>query len=206
MERTETEFKILEAARRVFIYKGYAGARMQEIADEAQINKALLHYYFRNKEKLFETIFDEAFSTFVPAIQDIINSEITPSQKIELFIDTYLELLKNNPYLPSFILTEINRDSEKWFKSIESKIGAFLIQIAEKIGTILNSSEFTNIDPRHILVNIIALCVFPYAAKPVMQGLLFENNAEKYVEFLNERGKIIKMLIINSINTKINEQ
>ncbi|HOQ48773.1 MAG TPA: TetR/AcrR family transcriptional regulator [Candidatus Kapabacteria bacterium] len=73
---------------------------MQEIADVAGINKALLHYYFRKKEILFKTIFQQAFSEFVPNIQEVISSDKSLRQKIKLFVDSYLDLLMNNPYLP----------------------------------------------------------------------------------------------------------
>ena len=81
---TTTEGKILAAARKVFIAKGMAGARMQDIADEAGINKALLHYYFRSKEKLFETIFKELSLQFLPRINSLFESELSLFEKIEI--------------------------------------------------------------------------------------------------------------------------
>ena len=107
-----TEQRILEAARNIFIHKGYYGARMQEIADEAGINKALLHYYFRSKDRLFETIFQQSFSKFVPVIGGILAGSDPWQKKIGAFVENYLQLLYSNPYLPQFILNEINRDPE----------------------------------------------------------------------------------------------
>ena len=95
-----TEQIILEAAKKVFVRKGMAGARMQDIADEAGINKALLHYYFRNKEKLFEMIFMEAAEKFFPRINAIFDSDQPLFEKIESFCEEYISVVMENPYLP----------------------------------------------------------------------------------------------------------
>ena len=105
-----TEERILEAAKKVFVQKGMAGARMQDIADEAGINKALLHYYFSNKEKLFEMIFLEAASKLFPRINAIFSSDQPLFEKIESFCEEYIAVVMENPYLPLFVLYEINQD------------------------------------------------------------------------------------------------
>src|SRR6187402_2554521 len=92
--------KILAAARKVFTTKGMAGARMQDIADEAGINKALLHYYFRDKDKLFETIFMEEAQRFFPKINAIFQSDDPLFEKIEKFVNEYIDEMQENPYLP----------------------------------------------------------------------------------------------------------
>ena len=114
-EKDSTQAKILSAAKQVFLLKGMAGARMQDIADEAGINKALLHYYFRSKEKLFETIFSEALNQFFPKIAHIIESDITLFQKIESFCSEYITTMQQNAYLPLFVLNEVNKQPE-YFK------------------------------------------------------------------------------------------
>src|ERR1044072_5809634 len=104
-----TEEKIVTAAKKVFLAKGLAGARMQDIADEAGINKALVHYYFRNKEKLFEVIFTEAALKLFPKINIIFESDGTLFEKIRLFVAEYITVMSENPYLPMFVLNEINK-------------------------------------------------------------------------------------------------
>jgi len=98
---TETEQKILDAAKKVFLAKGMAGARMQEIANEAGINKSLLHYYFRTKEKLFEAIFQSALGAFFPSITTSMLSDATLEEKLKIFIQGYSKVLHDNPFLPS---------------------------------------------------------------------------------------------------------
>src|SRR3954452_616752 len=104
-----TEEKILNAAKKVFLTKGMDGARMQDIADEAGINKALLHYYFRSKDKLFEQIFLKVTTSFLPKIFLILKGEDTLFEKIERFCEVYITQIIKTPYVPIFILNEINR-------------------------------------------------------------------------------------------------
>ena len=105
MEKNDnTKERILISAKKVFLLKGMAGARMQDIADEAGINKAMLHYYFQNKEKLFEVIFQESLSMFFPKITGIINADESLFGKIENFCKVYIEQMQKNAYLPLFVL------------------------------------------------------------------------------------------------------
>src|SRR3954462_1734201 len=93
-----TEERILSAAQKVFLAKGMDGARMQDIADEAGINKALLHYYFRSKDKLFEQIFLNVATAFLPKIFFILKGENTLFEKIEKFCDEYITQIIKTPY------------------------------------------------------------------------------------------------------------
>src|SRR6478672_10927133 len=102
------EARILTAARKVFIAKGMAGARMQDIADEAGINKALLHYYFRSKEKLFEQIFKELSFQFLPRVNAIFESDKPLFEKIEMFCCEYISKMIENPFIQLFIVNEMN--------------------------------------------------------------------------------------------------
>ncbi|MBK7336511.1 MAG: TetR/AcrR family transcriptional regulator [Saprospirales bacterium] len=93
----DTEGRVLEAAKRVFIRKGYAGARMQEIADEAGINKGLLHYYFKSKDNLFSAIFEQAFREMVPRQNELFESDLPLFIKLEQFVERYLDFFPNTP-------------------------------------------------------------------------------------------------------------
>ena len=117
--------KSLSAAREVFLQKGFAGARMQDIADEAGINKALLHYYFRSKEKLFETIFREAFEKLIPHITEVFSSDLPFYDKIRAFTDAYITMAIENPFIPLFVLNAMHSDPEgfqKKFGDIPKKV------------------------------------------------------------------------------------
>ena len=117
----DSETKILEAAKTVFTRKGMDGATMQEIADEAQISRTSLHYYFRNKEKLFEIIFAESLDRITPRFNKIIEMPIPLFEKIELFVENYLTVLTDNPMLPGLIVHEMSRDPQALVSVIETE-------------------------------------------------------------------------------------
>lgn len=196
-----TEEQILEAAKKVFLDKGFDGARMQHIADEAGINKALLHYYFRSKDKLFDAIFEEAFTKFLPNIGQIMISDLPFQDKIRSFVEHYIDMLQNNPHLPIFILRELQRSPDKIVDMIKKSginpglIGTFLHKETEK-GNIIQ------ITLPHLIVNMIGLCVFPFIGRPIIEGFIFNNDTDAYDKFLLERKTLVADFIINAIQIK----
>jgi TetR/AcrR family transcriptional regulator len=163
-----TEEKILEAAKNIFLKRGYFGTRMQDIADEAKINKALLHYYFRNKDKLFEKIFVEAFGKIYYTAMSTLSMDIPFIEKIGLFIDKYIDIICENQYLPAFIIHEMSHNPEHLEEVFSNHFAeiptAFIGQINEEI----KASRIKPIDPRQLIINILSLCIFPILAKPLM--------------------------------------
>jgi AcrR family transcriptional regulator len=196
--KSETEDKVLQAARTVFQRKGFDGARMQDIADEAGINKALLHYYFRSKDRLFDAVFRDAFNNFFPRVQEILASDITLEKKLEGFIDKYIDMVKANPFLPIFILNEINRNPDKIDEIINLHvINPKLLFVA--VQKEIDSGEIRAVDPRHLMVSIIGMCLFPFLAKPIIKNFLLDNNDAEFEKFLSERKKEISELVLKSL-------
>lgn len=193
-----TEERILHAAKQVFLKKGMAGARMQEIANEAGINKSLLHYYYRSKDKLFLAVFRLAIRDFIPEIKSIIFSGTLITEKIERFVEEYMNVLLNNPFVPLFILQEIQREPDRLL-NIFLEEGIHPQLVLEQFEKAVQNEEIRAIDPKHLLINILSLCIFPFAARPMMQRMLFENDSEAYKEFLNERKKIVSEFVKNAI-------
>ncbi len=201
IKKDNTEDKILEAAQTVFIKKGMDGSRMQEIADEAGINKALLHYYFRTKQKLFEAIFKKVFKQIFPNLEAFIYSDRPIKEKLEIFIDKYISLLLKNPFLPAFILKEIHRDPE-FLASVIKSTGVKPNALFSMFEKEMNAGNIRRMDPKDLLINMLALSVFPVAAKPLMQIMFFENDKRAYNDFLVKRKESVKEFIFNSILTK----
>jgi AcrR family transcriptional regulator len=199
-EERSTEKIILDAARKVFLEKGFDGARMQNIADEAGINKALVHYYFRSKEKLFDAIFLEVFSGFFPKVSEIMFSDIVFEKKIELFVDKYIDMLSANPFLPIFMLHEMHRNPDK-IVMLMKKTG---LNPRKYIGQLVISvpGQPDAIDMRHFIVNMLGLCVFPFVAKPILKGMIFNNDNNEMEIFFKSRKAIVTQVLINSIKTK----
>ncbi len=193
------EERILTAAHKIFTTKGMAGARMQEIADEAGINKALLHYYFRDKDKLFEAIFMNEAQKFFPKINAIFQSDDPLFEKMEKFVDEYIDEMIENPYLPWFVLNEMNRDPDRFMskmlgESNRPKPAKFLEQIEKEIkrGTI------KRIHPLHLLLNLLSMTIFPFIARPMITRNLSLSELQ-FRKTMEERKKAIPKFIIDSI-------
>lgn len=193
-----TENQILEAAKKVFLEKGMAGARMQEIADAAGINKSLLHYYYRSKDKLFLAVFRFAVLQFLPGIQEMITSDIHFEEKIRRFVHRYIDILLENPFVPMFIIQEIQRDPDRLFNAFVDA-GIKPDEILRQFKKAVDDDEIRDIDPRDLVVNLLSLCIFPVAAKPVMQRLLTNGDSDVYREFIEKRKKTVPEFILNAI-------
>lgn len=201
IKKDSTEEKILEAAKNVFVSKGMEGARMQEIANEAGINKALLHYYFRTKERLFEAIFSEVFQVAFPALTRIMQSDSGIITKIEQFVDAYLEVLIKHPFLPGFIFKELNRDPSGLFKLV-LKFGLSPQPVFKLIEEAMDRGEIIRMKPHHLALNVASMCVFPFAARPIVSFVLFKEDPKALEEFFAERAEVIKQFVINAIVIK----
>jgi len=197
-KETGTEARILEAARNIFHIKGLTGARMQEIADEAGINKAMLHYYYRSKEHLFEAVFKEAVGRIFPIIVQILSYEIPLFDKIRIFVKEYIRILKENPYLPGFVISEITQHPDKFTDLFQEKGIVFPKVFIDEIKESAEKGEIIDIDPLMLVVNIIALCIFPVVAKPVIKGI-YRLSEEEFNQFIEKREYEVADFIINSI-------
>ena len=193
-----TELKILDAAKEEFLIKGMSGARMHEIASRAGINKALLHYYYRSKEKLFMAVFRLVISKFIPKIEKIILSEDTFFDKIRMFVKQYGNVLLKNQFIPLFILHEINRNPDYLAKEVLSH-GIGPKEFIELINNEIRSGNIRQITPEQLIINMLSMIIFPIAGRPMLQRIIFNNNKKKYDEFLKRRIEEIPEFIINSI-------
>lgn len=197
-KRDNTEDKIIDAATDVFVQKGMDGARMQEIADRAGINKALLHYYFRSKEKLFDAIFTKLIGIAFPRIGQILQSELPMSEKIERVIETYIDLLLKYPFLPVFIIKEMNRDATPFFDYIERK-GFSVKPILTLLIVAMEQGQIRKMRPEHLVVNVLGLCVFPFAARPMINHVAFNGDERALKQFFAERKEEVKLFVMKAI-------
>jgi AcrR family transcriptional regulator len=193
-----TEVKILSAAKEVFIAKGYDGARMQEIADKAQINKALLHYYFRSKEKLFKAVFEDTLMQIGPVLLEFVSAPIPLEVKIWKFVDDYIEIIKKNPKLPLFILNEIRVNPERVlsYLNIQDLLNVQILQ--DQLNKESEKGYYDIVDVRQFIANVISLTIFPFIGKPLMQKAM-QIGDDEWDNFINERKNIIPRTIMNWI-------
>jgi len=190
--------RILLAAKKIFLQKGMAGARMQDIADEAGINKALLHYYFRNKEILFDMIFLEALKQFFPKITDVVQSDISLFEKIEIFCREYIDMMQQNAYLPLFVLNEVNKDPVRFKEKFWQNKNVVFLKFVEQIDTEVKRGKIKSVNPAHLFINMISMCIFPFIAKPIW---MMTTNVDEmqFRYFMEQRKTEVSKFIIESI-------
>ncbi|MFY8003785.1 MAG: TetR/AcrR family transcriptional regulator, partial [Chitinophagaceae bacterium] len=198
MNELSTEQKILNAAKKVFVTQGMAAARMQDIADEAGINKALLHYYFRNKEQLFAQIFAEARVELIPKINEILRSDLPLFDKIRQFVARYIDIIKANPYLPLFVLNEMNRNPLTFSQTIFQNETPQLDILLTQLEVAMDNGEIKPTNPMHLIINMMGLCIFPFVGKPMIQ-MMMQLNDEQFLNLMEQRKTIVADFIIQSI-------
>ncbi len=182
------EEKILAAARKVFLTKGYAATRTRDIATEAGINLALLNYYFRSKEKLFQLVMQEKvqmmFRNIVPVVMD---EETTLDEKIRKMVSNYIEVLSKNPDLPIFILNEVRKQDSGFIKSIPFSKDKGIMNIAffRQVHELQ-----TEINPLHFLLNLLSMCIFPFVASPILLQTGMANE-KAFSQLIKEREILI---------------
>lgn len=193
-----TEEKIFEAAFKVFQLKGFKGARMQEIADEAGINKAMLHYCFKNKELLFEAVFMNAFGKLAPQINEIFKSQDSIFEKIKKFTDSYISFVMDYPFLPQFIIQEMNNNPEFVTKFLKKENRPDPTKLIHQIENEIKLGILKPINPKQLLIDIFSMTVFPFAAQALLKGMIQVSN-EEFMQLMEERKKYIYEQIITSI-------
>lgn len=198
--KNETERQILEAAKKVFIAKGFDGARMQEIADEANINKAMLHYYFRSKDLLFETILVTAMEGIMPLLVEALSGDGTVMEKIERLVDAYMDNIIEQPHIPLFLLHELSQRRLKVASSMVERMrkveqpDRFMQQISDEV----NAGMIRSFDPRQVMMNIMGLIIFPFVGRPIFKNL-FQLGDQEYRALMMERKQVIKEFVRSAL-------
>jgi TetR/AcrR family transcriptional regulator len=193
---SSTEEKIFEAARDIFHRKGFDGARMQEIADRAEINKSMLHYYYRSKDKLFEKVYQISLMRALPQIVGLLNRDLSLDEKLRQFVREYLTVIKNNPDIPSFIIRELNtnpsRIQEFFRNQVAKRVQPFIdqVQAASDEGKIKG-----DLQPEHVIINTMSLVLFPFIGKPVLQ-IMFNMDEKSFGKFVDERIEFLPDFVV----------
>lgn len=199
-----TEQRILNAAKLLFVQQGMDGTKMQDIADAAQISRTSLHYYFRNKQKLFEAVFHDQFNRFLPRVTKIMEQDVTFEERLGQFVDEYHALFLANPYLPNFMMSELNREPDKIIELFAGE-GLFSRRVREQV-----EGELRHLNPSvqasHFILNLVSMCAFPFIAGPVVKEFLITTKSETdkpdaFHLFMEERKKVIVDTLMCCINS-----
>ena len=197
----QTEKGILQAAGKIFTEKGYAAARMEDIAAEAGINRALLHYYFRSKEKLFAIIFEQRMTEFFGGLAQIIFSEISLADKIRAIVSHDITMISQNPHLPLFVMQEIGQNPDRLIQFAE-KAGAqpghllkiFTRQVEEEV----KKGQIVQISAGQLLINIMSLAIYPFIAKPMIMTMQ-QLDQKGFDRIMNQRKNEVAEFILHAL-------
>jgi len=198
MEDISTEQKIYSAAKQIFLKKGLQGARMQEIADEAGINKSLLHYYFRTKEKLFQEIFEETATKLFTSVISSLEGDGSIEIKIRLFVERYIGFIQENPYIPQFMINVISQNPDMLLQVFEKMKIQPKYEIMKQLQLEMDKGNIIKMRTEDLIINMVSLCIFPFIAKPLIQGILGKSD-EDYIAFMEERKKMLPDFIVRAI-------
>jgi TetR/AcrR family transcriptional regulator len=199
----DTATHILNVAKKHFVQNGFAATRMQDIADEAGINKALLHYYYRSKDKLYDEIVKQQLSILAPRLAEALSGNLPFWDKIEKFVDTYISTLSEDPALPLFIMTELSQKKPSFIEELKKNNTLFpaIQKLISEMKLEMEAGRITTIPPFHLFLNIISLSVFPFIIKPLFTNL-FEVPDTVFEVLMNERKSIIINFLKNALLPK----
>ncbi|OLC83693.1 MAG: hypothetical protein AUH72_03700 [Acidobacteria bacterium 13_1_40CM_4_65_8] len=190
----------------MFVRRGTAGARMQEIAAEADVNQALLHYYFRSKDRLSQAAFERAASQFMPTVIQVLASDAELEAKVTRIIELELDHLARAPYLPGYIISEVTHHPERARQLIASVTGRapedvrpqVVAMLRKQIDARVKSRRMRPIAPEQFVVNLMALCIFPFAARPMIAAMLGMDQ-QAFEQFIARRRQDLPAFFLGAL-------
>lgn len=189
------EQKIKEAARKLFTTKGFADTKTREIAEEAGINLALLNYYFRSKEKLYDIIMEENMASFKKGISELFGDEkLDVYEKIEKLANYYIDEFIANRDLPVFIVTTIYTKMNNSLMNEDDDVSSSRKVFVNQLRDLMDKKKIKAIHPAHIISNLIGLILFPFVISPMLKQRARINEKE-FVELMKERKQLIPIWI-----------
>jgi AcrR family transcriptional regulator len=202
----DTEQRILDAAHAVFLRRGTAGARMQEIADEAGVNKALLHYYFRSKNRLAEAVFQRVGMRLLPPVIAVLGSDADIEEKVTRVVAIELEQLARSPFVPAYLISEINQHPDRVRQFVKTMTGLEVDGVIPRVRETLDrqlkararAGTLRPISAEQFVVNLLSLCVFPFAARPML-AVALQIDDRGFQRFIEQRKTDLPAFFLNAL-------
>ncbi len=193
-----TEQRIFEAATAVFHERGFHGARMQEIARRAGINQSMLHYYFRSKDGLFEAVFRATAEEVVGPVLEVLSADLPLFDKLDRFVEVYIDQVSANPHAPGFLLEELNHHPDHLRRFAGDRGKNVFEKLSEEVREAVVRGEIRPITPEDLFANLVALCMFPFIARPILQTVTGLDDAA-YRDFLQQRKREVRRFIHHAL-------
>lgn len=192
----------MQAAKKLFTQKGFAATRTRDIAKEAGINLALLNYYFRSKEKLFDIVMMDNFRQFIKGVSVHLLDEASPfDEKITKIVSAYIDFLTQHPDLPLFILNEIKGNPSRITQQISAEVAPLRAHMFRQLQEAGKQGKINPMDPFHFIANLIGLTVFPFVARPLLARVTGVGD-QQFQAYMEERKKLVPMWISAIMHAK----
>ena len=188
-----TEERILEAAKTVFIRKGFDGASMEDIAAEAKITRPSLNYYFRTKERIFVEIYKDIILKFLPLVEKVALSDKPIFERIEECVDIYTRVFLENPDVILFMASESSKDPERYFGIIKlfPEIAKSAKRIGREIKRNMKEGKLRDVPLEYFATTFFGLLFFPFLGRNIISGVFFKNNPDAFNDFMLKRRKFV---------------
>ena len=197
-ELQDMESRVIEAAKRVFVRKGYEATKMGDIALEVGISRTAMHYYFRTKEMLFDAIFGQLMDALLPNIGVIVSEPTSFLEKIPKIVEQYTAMIQANPLFPIFVVNEFNRDPEHLYKTIlkdPEKVKPLLL-LQKQMREEMERGLLKKVPLVYTASTLLSLIVFPMLARNPLTSAFFEGDPRKFEDFLQERKTFITDVMV----------
>ena len=201
--QTNSEERILQAAEELFLTKGYDGTKTTQIAEKAGVTHAMLHYYFRTKDKLFERIVNEKMEFVLTMVAlPLANGANSFKERIQQCVETHFDFLVNNPTMPRFILNEVITNQERcemMLQKIKPLIGVMAANLQNEANRAAEQGEIEPIDVKMLMLDILSLNVMTFVAFPVFDNIFPNTSDDLKNTFLQARKAENVTLIMKRI-------
>jgi len=199
-QKDSTELKIKEAARAIFYKKGFAATKSRDIAEKAGTNLALVNYYFRSKQNLFDIVMLESITKFFQGMRLVFNDEgTTLTHKVELFVEAYIDMFKKEPNIPVFVLSEMRTNPDGILSKLDLQEVLMKSFFSQQVKKAMDTEENKGVSPLHFLINIMSLSVFPFVANPMIKQLNKATDKD-FHKLMDERKILIPKWIDSMFN------
>lgn len=198
-DTNEIESRIIEAAKQVFVRKGYEAATMSDVAAEAGIGRTALHYYYRTKDILFDAIFEQLMSSLLPNISRILDEDSTMLQKMPAVIDQYMRIIRRNPMFPIFVVKELNRNPHRLFQAVlkdPEKIEPIL-RLRRQIESEMESGIIRKMPLIDLASTLVSLIVFPMLVREPLAAAFLDGDMKQFEDYMIRRRELIVDMVIH---------
>lgn len=194
---TDTRKEIIESARNEFFAHGFDGARMQSIVDNTDVTKAMIHYYFDSKQKLYESVYKESVANMFDGLMDVLNQDIPLFKKLERLIEHCLQIAEQQPEQLAFVITESERKSDLLIPLFRELYPLEISVFDKQLKEAADNYEIASVDVRHVLLNIFSLCFYPVLASKVTKTMLNVDSDEEMSSLAQTRKGVVLDTVLN---------